>query len=104
VNPLIAEAHRLAPHSRSGTPVVYFLRLRSGIIYVGSSTDLGQRLVDHLSGQACRTTTLDPPADLLRVEIFPTFTAARRREAQLKCWSRPKKKLSFAEILRRSAR
>ena len=84
----LSKGQRLAS---KGLPVVYFLRLQSGTIYVGSSTDLDQRLADHLSGQACRTTALDPPADFLRVEIYPTFTGARRREAQLKRWSRRKK-------------
>ena len=73
-----------------GTCVVYFLRLRSDIIYIGASEDLEQRLDDHASGQACRTTRLDPPAALLRVEVFPTFSEARTREAQLKRWSRAK--------------
>lgn len=72
-------------------PVVYFLCLRSGIIYIGASLDLPQRLDDHVSGQACRTTQLDPPVTVLRVEIHATFAEARAREAQLKRWSRPKK-------------
>ncbi len=74
-----------------GMFVVYFLRLRSGVPYVGASADLEQRLDDHASGQAGRTTRLDPPISLLRFEAYPTFTAARRREAQLKRWSRAKK-------------
>ena len=96
MNTLIAEARRMAlskgqrPASK-GTPVVYLLRLRSGIIYIGASEDLEQRLVDHASGQACRTTQLDPPVALLRVEEFSTFSSARTREAQLKRWSRAKK-------------
>jgi len=72
-------------------PVVYFLRLRSGTRYVGASLDLEQRLDDHVSGQACRTTQLDPPLALLRIEVCSTFCEARQREAQLKRWSRPKK-------------
>lgn len=91
MNVLIAEARRMAPSLSRGTCVVYFLRLRSGVIYVGASVDLEQRLGDHLSGQACRTTALDIPAALLRVEIYSTFSEARQREAQLKRWSRPKK-------------
>jgi putative endonuclease len=74
-----------------GTFVVYFLRLRSGVPYVGASADLEQRLDDQASGQAGRTTRLDPPISLLRFEAYPTFPAARRREAQLKRWSRAKK-------------
>jgi putative endonuclease len=72
-------------------PVVYFLRLQSGKLYIGASTDLPQRLDDHVSGQACRTTALDPPIALLRVEVCSTFAEARQREAQLKRWSRAKK-------------
>ena len=74
-----------------GTCVVYFLRLRSGGLYIGTSEDLEQRLEDHASGQACRTTQYDPPVLLLRFETFATFSEARTREAQLKRWSRTKK-------------
>src|ERR1019366_945622 len=81
----------MVPSLSSGTCVVYFLRLRSGISYVGASVDLKQRLDAHTSGQACRTTTLDPPVALLRLEVYSTFSEARRREAQLKRWSRSKK-------------
>ena len=96
MNALVAEARRMisslpAVNPTKNLPVVYFLRLRSGIIYVGASTDLKQRLGDHASGQACRTTQIDPPLHFLRVEVFASFTEARTREAQLKRWSRAKK-------------
>jgi predicted GIY-YIG superfamily endonuclease len=96
VNALIAEARRMAlskgqrPASK-GTCVVYFLRLRSGALYIGASEDLEQRLDDHISGQACRTTELDPPIAFLRFEVFGSFAEARTREAQLKRWTRAKK-------------
>jgi predicted GIY-YIG superfamily endonuclease len=61
------------------------------MLYVGASGDLEQRLEDHASAQACRTTALDRPVALLRVEVCSTFAEARNREAQLKRWSRPKK-------------
>lgn len=79
------------PSPAEGQAVVYFLRLRSGGLYIGASIDLAQRLQDHVSGQACRTTKMDPPRALLRVEQHPTFSVARAREAQLKRWSRAKK-------------
>jgi len=81
----------MAPSLSRGLAVVYFLRLKSGIIHVGASIDLEQRLDDHGSGQACRTTAFDPPEALLRVEICSTLSEARQREAQLKRWSRAKK-------------
>ena len=81
----------MVPDLRASTPVVYFLRLRSGIIYVGASLNLAQRLADHASGRACRTTLVDPPLALLRIETFNSLSEARIREAQLKRWSRAKK-------------
>jgi putative endonuclease len=101
MNALIAEARRMAlskgqrPASK-GTCVVYFLRLRSGALYIGASEDLEQRLDDHMSGQACRTTQLDAPVLFLRCEIYLTFSEARFREAQLKRWSRAKKEALVA--------
>ncbi len=38
-----------------------------------------------------RTTQLDPPLALFRVEVCSTFREARQREGQVKRWSRPKK-------------
>jgi putative endonuclease len=91
MNALISEARRMAPGLSQGTPVVYFLRLRSGSIYIGTSLELEQRLEDHVSGRACRTTALDAPRAILRIEILTSFPEARAREAQLKGWSRAKK-------------
>ena len=106
MNPLIADARRLhllsqgglgegvsgcqRPISR-GISFVYLLRLESGGLYIGASLDLEQRLRDHGSGEAGRTTRTDRPVALLKIEAFPSFSAARAREAQLKRWSRAKK-------------
>jgi putative endonuclease len=81
----------MVPSLARGQSVVYFLRLTSGVIYVGSFTGFEQRLDDHLTGQACRTTQLDPPAAVLRIETYAAFSDARRRELQLKRWIRAKK-------------
>ena len=88
---LITEARRMVPNLSRGMSAVYFLRLQSGIIYIGVSTDLAQRLDDHAAGQACRTTRWDRPVGVLRIELHATFAEARIREAQLKRWSRAKK-------------
>lgn len=50
-----------------------------------------ERYKAHLAGKACRTTQLDPPVDLVYSEEFGTFSEARKREAQIKRWSRAKK-------------
>ena len=70
---------------------LYILRLKSGQLYAGSTTDLDRRIEEHYSGHACRTTKLDPPVGLVYSEGWATFADARRREAQIKRWSRSKK-------------
>jgi predicted GIY-YIG superfamily endonuclease len=71
--------------------VVYVLRLHSGQLYIGSTTDLVQRILDHTAGRASRTTAIDAPIALVHLEPFDTFSHARTREAKLKRWSRAKK-------------
>jgi len=67
------------------------LRLKSGQLYIGSTTDLDHRYKDHCFGKACRTTQLDPPQKLLYSEEFDSFSDARCREAQIKRWTHAKK-------------
>ena len=69
----------------------YVLRLRSGALYIGATKDLEGRYHEHSEGKACRTTKLDPPLKLVYAESFPDFSEARRRESQVKHWSRAKK-------------
>jgi predicted GIY-YIG superfamily endonuclease len=88
---LVEEARRMAPSLSRGIPVVYILRLQSGALYVGCSDDLETRLQCHVDRTACRTTASDIPMQLLFVEVHPSFAEARRREAQIKKWSRGKK-------------
>ena len=70
---------------------LYILRLKSGQLYIGSTTDPDRRVEEHYSGNACRTTKLDPPLKIVYSESFPTFSEARKREAQIKRWTRAKK-------------
>ena len=70
---------------------LYILRLKSGNLYIGTTLNLNQRIQEHWDGRACRTTSLDPPLTLLLSEQHLTFTDARRREDQIKRWTRAKK-------------
>ncbi len=72
---------------------VYILRLQSGNLYIGSSTNLQKRYQDHLSGKECRTTKIDPPVGLMYSETMHSFSKARKREAQVKRWTRAKKEV-----------
>ena len=78
------------------TSWTYILRLKSGQLYIGSSTNLEQRYQDHQNGKACRTTILDPTVKLFYSESFATFSEARKREAQIKRWTRAKKEALVA--------
>jgi putative endonuclease len=85
----------------------YILRLRSGALYPGSTGNLKQRLKDHESGRACRTTRFDPPVGSAYQEEVDTFFEARHREAQVKRWTRAKKEALIAgdvESLKRLAK
>ena len=68
---------------------------KSGALYIGATRDLSSRVVARFNGEACRTTRLDTPSALLYFEKFETLAAARRRENQLKRWSRAKKEASI---------
>jgi len=74
----------------------YILRLKSGNLYIGASTNLEQRYHDHVLGKACRTTKIDPPIGLIYSEECVTFADAREREAQVKRWTRAKKEALVA--------
>ena len=49
------------------------------------------RYQEHLDGHGCRTTQLDPPEELVYSEEHPDYTAALKRERQIKRWSHAKK-------------
>ncbi len=75
---------------------MYILRLESGALYPGATRSLSSRIKSHFDGRGCRTTRLDPPIELSHVEEFATLGEARKRENQLKRWSRAKKEALIA--------
>jgi predicted GIY-YIG superfamily endonuclease len=78
-------------NSSPNTPITYILRLSSGAYYVGATTNLLQRMSDHLAGAGGKTTREVESKTLLFAESHPSFSSARKREAQIKRWSRSKK-------------
>ncbi len=70
---------------------VYILRLKSGGLYIGVTTDLDSRLKEHMNGHGGRTTRLDQPTKLIYQECFSSLDEAEVRENQLKHWTRAKK-------------
>jgi len=78
----------------------YILRLESGKLYPGATTNLDRRWSEHCAGTACRTTRLDRPTEVAYAEEHATFSDARQREAQVKRWSSGKKEALVAEDMR----
>ncbi len=71
-------------------PCVYILASQpNGTIYVGVTSDLIARLVQHRSGEIPGFTQRNHVHMLVRYEFFATMPEAIAREKQLKRWHRP---------------
>ena len=70
----------------------YILECADKTLYVGSTNDLGKRLHshNHLKSGA-HYTKIRRPVVLKYFEKFKTLTESRRREAEIKGWTRDKK-------------
>jgi putative endonuclease len=86
---------------------VYIAELGDGRLYVGITNNPERRAIEHQLGKSIRTTRIFGFRKLLYLEPHPNLTSARKREQQLKKWSRAKK-LALAigdiEALKRLAR
>ncbi len=70
----------------------YILECSDGSLYVGSTTDLKRRLVEHNnSKRGAHYTKIRRPVVLKYAEKFKTLSDARKREAEIKSWKREKK-------------
>jgi predicted GIY-YIG superfamily endonuclease len=69
----------------------YMLRCGDGSLYVGITNDLEDRLREHNRGKDSVYTAKRRPVTLVWSEPHPTKRAARRREMEIKGWSRRKK-------------
>lgn len=74
----------------------YILRCADGALYVGSTTDLDDRLKRHQSGNGSEYTKLHHPLQLVYKEEYDTYAEAFRRERQLHKWSIAKKEALIA--------
>ena len=71
--------------------VVYILQCSNGEYYVGSTSDLENRLNEHEKGRGCDFTKAHLPVKLVYTEEYPTIEEAYKRERQLHGWSKAKK-------------
>lgn len=71
---------------------VYILKCVDKTLYVGCTNNLERRLSQHNnSKQGAHYTKIRRPVKLIYSEKFKTFAKARRREAEIKSWTRDKK-------------
>jgi putative endonuclease len=70
---------------------VYILKCRNGELYTGYTVDPETRLRLHNSGVASKYTRGRLPINLVRLEKYPSRSAALKREAKIKKLSRLEK-------------
>ena len=75
---------------------VYIARCYNGTLYVGIAIDVEKRIHEHNHTSKCRYTRYRKPLLLIYSELQCDYNSARRREKEIKRYSR-KKKLDLIE-------
>ena len=81
---------------------VYIIECSDGKLYVGIAKDIPKRLKLHNQGLACRFTKYRNPVKFLYSEGGDDYSSARKREKELKGFSRDKKLKLIEEVLRQN--
>ncbi len=71
--------------------IVYILRCRDGTLYTGITTDLRRRFTEHKAGTASKYTRARGAMRMVYAERCGTRSAALRREAAIKKFTRTEK-------------
>ena len=72
---------------------LYILQCRDNSFYVGITTNINLRIQKHNSGKGSRYVYSKRPVKLMFLESYKTESEARKREIQIKGWTRRKKQL-----------
>lgn len=86
----------MASSSAGAMHFVYVLRCADDSLYVGETDDVENRVARHQEGRGCAFTAARRPIELVYMEQLGNHLAARRREHQLKRWTRAKKEALIA--------
>ena len=79
------------PEPVEGRYTFYILQCSDKSYYCGSTNNLKRRISDHNKGIAAHWTSKRLPVELVYKEQYVTLLEARRRELQVKGWTRVKK-------------
>jgi putative endonuclease len=77
---------------------VYMLRCRDGSVYTGITTNVRKRLLQHNDGNGARYTRTRGPMVVAYQESAVNESAARKREAEIKRWTKKKKEAFLATV------
>lgn len=74
-------------------PVHYFYlaRCADDSLYAGTCLNIAEREAKHNNGTGAKYTRAKGPVNIIYHEEFATLSEARKREAEVKKWSREKK-------------
>jgi putative endonuclease len=76
---------------------VYMVRCRDKSLYTGISTNVEERVKHHNAGKGAAYTRSHLPVNLVWIERAASESIARKREAEIKKWTRVEKmKLALA--------
>ena len=67
---------------------VYILRCKNGSLYTGMTNNLEARVAKHQAGRGARYTRAFGPVTLVYAQALRTATLARKREAEIKGWTK----------------
>jgi putative endonuclease len=70
---------------------VYIVRCRDSSLYTGITIDVERRVAQHNSGDGAKFTRSRRPVALVRMEACASESKARKREAEIKSWTRKRK-------------
>ncbi|MSR78395.1 MAG: GIY-YIG nuclease family protein [Candidatus Omnitrophica bacterium] len=70
---------------------LYIIECRTKDLYVGIAEDVEKRVNLHNKGRACRYTKYRGPVTLIHHELCGSYNEARKREKEVKKFSRSKK-------------
>ena len=70
---------------------LYIVECRTKDLYVGIAKDVAKRIGLHNQGNACRYTKFRRPVALIYQELCGSYELARKREREVKKFSRAKK-------------
>jgi putative endonuclease len=69
----------------------YMLRCGDGSLYIGISNNLDERIKKHNAGKGAAYTRSHLPVELVWKKKASSATVARKREAEMKKWTRAEK-------------